>query len=105
MPLSVIEPGLQTRQASLLLEPRVPTYLPTLQLMHDSAVESVEYLPSSHVVQLVARGLSPVSVIEPAGHSLQPSAPFAAPLLPYVPGKHGVHSLLAEFSEYRPGLH
>ena len=51
----------------------VPVFViePAAQSEHDGTFDAFEYLPASHAVQFVAPALAPVSVFEPATHTLQ----------------------------------
>ena len=43
----------------------MPVIEPAAQTMHGAMLESLEYSPAAHAVQVVAPAAEPVSVIEP----------------------------------------
>ena len=63
--------------------------MPAAQLVHASTVETVEYLPVRHFVQMLAPTLVPVFVIEPARHLVHDVSVDAAE---YWPAAHAVHA-------------
>ena len=79
--------------------------MPAAQLVHASTVETVEYLPVRHFVQMLAPILAPVFVMVPAGHSEHDVSVDAAE---YWPAAHTVHVFApaAEpVSVIEPGAH
>jgi hypothetical protein len=66
VPVSVIEPIKQVAQSVSLFDPVALAYFPGAHEMHDVAVDTLEYFPESHAVQLTAPVLVPVFVSEPS---------------------------------------
>jgi hypothetical protein len=58
--------------------------------MHASTLDAVEYLPTAHAVHVVAPLPAPLSVIEPAAHSVHDAT---LDTIEYVPVVHAVHEL------------
>ena len=104
LPLSVREPAKQLSQydeatkAWYLLDGQSaqpvcagrPWYWPSVQPKHAVAVELVEYLPFSHIVQVEAPSFAPVSVIEPAPQAEHAST---ADAVEYSPATQAMHAL------------
>ena len=60
--------------------------MPLAQAMHAATSDDAEYVPCAQGVQLVAPAAAPVSVKDPAGHSVHVSGSVA--LVPKYPGLH-----------------
>ena len=56
----------------------VGSYNPAAHAVQDTTAEIAEYWPRGHMLHKVAPALTPVSVTEPAGHTVQLVAPGAA---------------------------
>ena len=65
----------QSMQSVASFEPDAATYLPASQSVHDATFDAIEYLPATHGVHVVAPVFNLESVIEPAAHVMQLSAP------------------------------
>ena len=70
-PVFVTEPAAHTTQSLASSEPVVSTYVPNAQSSQADTLDEVEYLPTAHVVHLIAPVLLPLSVTEPALQLLQ----------------------------------
>ena len=57
--------------------------------MHAAIFDAVEYMPTAHLVQMLAPVPAPVFVIEPSGHTAQLLA-LTEPV-EYLPTAHGAH--------------
>ena len=64
--------------------------MPATQSVHADAVDTVEYLPTAHAVQVLAPVLVPVFVIEPAAQLMHAESVDA---VEYVPASHAVQEL------------
>ena len=73
--------------------------------MHAATFDAVEYLPTAHVVHVVAPVLVPVFVIEPAAQS-EHDGTFEA--FEYLPASHAMQFVapaLAPVSVFEPATH
>ena len=77
-------------QPSHVEEPSAAVYLPMLQSMQATVLDTVEYLPTAHAVHVVAPVPAPLSVIEPAAHAMH-AATFDA--VEYCPAVHALQEL------------
>ena len=74
--------------------------------MHAATLDAVEYLPTAHVVQMLAPTLVPKFVIEPAAHSAQLLAKAEPAVSTYVPAPHSMHvAARLDAVEYFPTAH
>jgi hypothetical protein len=79
---------------------------PTSHGRHADTVDTLEYRPAAHAMQLLPSALTPVSVLDPAGHTVQ-LAVVPAPAPAYDPAGHEpLHNadVPAPLSAYRPAL-
>ena len=86
------------------IELSAAAYSPAAHAVHDDSVDAVEYLPTGHWLQVVAALLVPLSVIEPAAHSIQSSAFVDALLVTYFPAAQSMQDP-RESIEYLPATH
>ncbi len=73
--------------------------------MHDEPVDVIEYLPAAHALHAIAPAAVPVSVIDPAPHSMHE---LVAEVAEYLPAAHAVHVVAAALlpvSVIEPALH
>ena len=73
--------------------------------MHAATFDAVEYLPTAHVVHVVAPVLVPVFVIEPAAQS---EHDFTSEASEYLPASHFAHAVapaLVPLSVLEPATH
>ena len=88
-----------------MADPSLAAYLPFGHDVHALTLDSLEYLPTAHAVQMLAPVLVPVFVIEPAAHCAQSLASFE-PVVPlYVPGTQSTHAATIDAVEYLPTAH
>ena len=73
--------------------------------MHAATFDAVEYLPTAHLVQMLAPALVPVFVIEPSGHTAQALASFEPVTSTYRPAAQLVHAPTFDAVEYLPPAH
>ena len=79
--------------------------MPDGHVVHESAVDAVEYLPTAHVEQMLAPVLAPVFVIDPGAQSMQSLALFEPDVSTYFPAIQPVHVVTLEVVEYLPAAH
>ena len=84
-PVFVIDPAVHSVQSLWFVLPFSLWYVPAVHLVHAASVETAEYCPATHALQVDAPGNGPVFVIDPAVHS--------------------VHAASAELAEYCPASH
>ena len=73
--------------------------------MHELTRDVVEYLPTAHCMHVVAPGLLPVFVLEPAAQSMQLPGAEEPAVATYLPAVQSEHEVTLDFVEYLPGAH
>ena len=97
-------PGAQTVVPRQILPPAVGRNVePTVQLVHEALLATLENVPARHAVHSRSEALvGALSSRAPGGHDLAPRQPRPPTVSAYLPAAHTVHSDSSMALEYLP---